>query len=166
MKFLEPLDYVSKRPRRESTDLIVVHCSASQQVADIGAFEIHKMHLLRGWQGIGYHLVIRKDGSVEIGEPMDNVGAHTKGHNLTSIGICLTGGINARGDAENNFTPEQFGMLALVLDWLTEWHPDAKVTGHRDLSPDIDGDGIIESWEWTKQCPCFDAGAFWQAIKE
>ena len=164
MKIHDVLNWDSGRPQRQDTKYLVVHCSASQPTAEIGALEIHKMHLSRGWSGIGYHYVIRRDGSIERGEPHRNRGAHVKGHNYHSVGVCLVGGIAPNGQAENNFNPEQFGSLAILLNELHSIYPDAQVLGHRDLSPDIDGDGTVERHEWVKECPCFDAGAFWQAI--
>ena len=166
MKAVTVLNWESRRPQREETKYIVVHCSASQPSADIGAQDIHRMHLGRGWSGIGYHYVIRRDGRIERGESVDNWGAHVSGHNTHSVGICLVGGISAlNGEAEANYTPEQYGALATALGYLAQRYPDAKVLGHRDLSPDLDGDGKVERHEWVKECPCLNAGAFWKAVK-
>ncbi len=130
---------------------------------DIGADEIDQMHKNFGWNGIGYHAVIRRDGTVEFGRHFDDAGAHVKGHNFQSVGVCIVGGVDDNGTPQNNFALEQFRSLRHVLDMLQDAWPDAEVLGHRDLSPDIDGDGVIEEHEWLKQCPCFDARQWYAA---
>jgi len=104
---------------------------------------------------IGYHAVIRRDGQIEFGRHFDKAGAHVKGQNYRSVGVALVGGLNVAGKAENNFTDEQWESLDAVVAMLRRAYPYAEVLGHRDLSPDLDGDGIIEKHEWVKQCPCF-----------
>ena len=61
--------------------LLVVHCSNTPDKEDIGASEIHNMHLSFGWNGIGYHKIIRRDGQIESGRPEYWIGAHAKGKN-------------------------------------------------------------------------------------
>lgn len=105
-----------------------------------------------GLPHIGYHYVIYRNGVVATGRHPDEVGAHVKGGNLTSIGICLVG--------IDQFTPAQWAALAkLVGDLQTLW-PMTVVVGHRDLSPDTNGNGRIEKFEWLKTCPGFDVGAW------
>ena len=70
---------------------LVVHCTASPDNLDIGAREINEWHVTRGWSGIGYHWVIRRDGTIEAGRPEESSGAHVKGHNHDSIGIVWVG---------------------------------------------------------------------------
>ena len=80
---------------------------------------------------------------------------------MHSVGVCMVGGVNGTsGKPEMNFTETQFETLPLVVDFLSRMYPGATVLGHRDLSPDIDGDGIIEKHEWVKECPCFDVASF------
>lgn len=136
--------------------LIVVHCSATPRSWDLTAEDINKMHRKRGFKEIGYHFFIRRSGLLEVGRDLDEQGAHVKGHNANSWGVCLAGGLDRAGKAENNFTQAQFQTLRSILTMLRAMSPDAEILGHRDLSPDIDGDGVIEEWEWLKQCPCFD----------
>lgn len=114
------------------------------------------MHLNRGWSDIGYHAVIRRGGKIEWGRHPDAAGAHVKSHNFQSIGICLVGGIDHEGKPENNFTAVQMDSLKAVLIVMKRAYPAAQIVGHRDLSPDLDGDGVIERHEWLKDCPCFD----------
>jgi N-acetyl-anhydromuramyl-L-alanine amidase AmpD len=141
---------------RQRTDYIVVHCSATPPDRDIGHYEIDEWHRARGWREIGYHAVIRRDGLIEFGRHFDDIGAHVAGENYRSVGVCLVGGVDDNGDAENNFTDEQFKSLIALLAVLSRTYPGAEILGHRDLSPDLDGDGVIERHEWLKDCPCFD----------
>ena len=151
---------------RQSTKYIVIHCSATKPSMDIGAAWIDAEHKKRGWSGIGYHKVITRSGAVEDGREIQDVGAHTKGHNFESVGVCMVGGINEKtGEPEDNFEPAQYRALRRQVDALLQEFPDAKVLGHRDLSPDIDGDGVIERHEWLKACPCFDAVAWFYCKK-
>lgn len=141
---------------RRRTDYIVVHCSATPPGSDIGADEIDDWHRNRGWSGIGYHAVIRRDGTVEFGRHFDEAGAHVKGQNYRSVGVCMVGGVDDRGDAQDNFSQAQFESLRATIAFLERAYPDASVVGHRDLSPDLDGDGIIDRSEWLKECPSFE----------
>lgn len=112
---------------------------------DIGAEEIRRWHLRRGWFDIGYHYVIRRNGKIEKGREDDVPGAHARGFNHLSLGICLVGGVaEDKKTPENNFTPEQFDSLASLLTGLKFDYPDAEIVGHRDL-PNV-----------TKACPSFD----------
>ena len=100
---------------------IVVHCSATQEGKNISAATIDKWHKKRGWRGIGYHYVIGLDGLIELGRPVEQVGAHVKGHNKNSIGICYVGGVEAERDddgewvAKDTRTPEQKESLLMLL---------------------------------------------------
>jgi N-acetylmuramoyl-L-alanine amidase len=143
---------------RKSTKHIVLHCSASRPAQFVNAKIIGEWHRARGWKSIGYHYVILRDGKVETGRPVNAVGSHVAGHNSTTLGICIVGGLNdATGKAENNFTTAQWGALDTLLRDLCRRFPKATILGHRDLSPDKDRDGVVERHEWLKECPCFDA---------
>jgi N-acetylmuramoyl-L-alanine amidase len=142
--------------KRAATRAIVVHCSATPPDRDIGAAEISAIHLQKGSGGIGYALVIRRTGSVELGHDLAAVGAHVRGRNSDTVGLCLVGGVDAKLMAECNFEPAQFAALAMWIRALRTVWPGAEVLGHRDLSPDRDGDGVVEPHEWLKQCPCFN----------
>lgn len=140
---------------------IVVHCSATPPSQDIGFTEIDKWHKQRGWSGCGYHYIIRRNGTIEIGRRLNKAGAHAYGYNRKSWGICLVGGVDTNNHADDNFRVAQYEALEVLLHGLSAFAPDAQILGHRDLSPDIDGDGIIEEWEWKKSCPCFDVQSWW-----
>lgn len=142
---------------------ITVHCSASPKGRYLTATEIRKMHTHpkphgRGWSDIGYHFVIRTGGAVDKGRPLTRQGAHVYGHNKDNIGICLVGGLDAQGKPANTYTNEQFHALyALIRELCAGYEiPFSKVCGHRDFSPDLNGDGVITSDEFIKECPCFN----------
>ncbi|MBO9500764.1 N-acetylmuramoyl-L-alanine amidase [Brevundimonas sp. A19_0] len=145
----------------KTISLLVVHCSATPAARDIGVAEIRAMHRAKGWRDVGYHYVIRRDGTVEKGRPDTVMGAHVQGHNANSLGICLVGGVKPDMTAETNFTPDQYAALEQLLGTLTTRHPRARVCGHRDLSPDRNGNGKVEPGEWVKACPTFDVAAWW-----
>jgi N-acetyl-anhydromuramyl-L-alanine amidase AmpD len=103
-----------------------------------------------------------RDGTVQKGRPDNEVGAHVTGKNTGSLGICLVGGLNdTTGKPENNYTEEQFDSLRTLLTSLSKQHPQAKVVGHRDLSPDTNKNGKVDKFEWVKECPCFDVQTWW-----
>jgi hypothetical protein len=104
---------------------IVVHCSDSPHGRGDNAETIHRWHQQRGFDGIGYHRVILEDGTVERGRPLYWDGAHVKGHNSTTIGICLIG--------VDWFTPEQLSALREQIDRLKYRFGSLEVVGHRDL---------------------------------
>jgi len=120
---------------------------------DIGAAEIRRWHREKGWVDIGYHYVIRRDGKLEPGRDEGMVGAHVKGHNEDSIGICLVGGIDDDGESCNNFTQSQHASLIWLIRKLLKTYPGCDVLGHRDLDPH-------------KDCPCFDVRSWWEAQKK
>lgn len=144
---------------------LVVHCSATPANRDIGVADIRVWHRAKGWRDVGYHYVIRRDGTVEKGRADTAIGAHVEGHNNGSLGICLVGGVKPDMTAETNFTAAQYASLAELLNTLTGRYPKARVCGHRDLSPDRNGDGKVTAGEWVKACPTFDAAAWWAKAK-
>jgi N-acetyl-anhydromuramyl-L-alanine amidase AmpD len=125
-------------------DTVIVHCSATPPSMDIGVAEIRQWHLDRGWRDIGYHYVIRRSGATEEGRPLEVPGAHAKGFNNESIGICLVGG----GDEKFDFTWPQMITLVQLVTHLDEVFPIEKILGHRDLT------------NVNKACPCFDVQEF------
>jgi N-acetyl-anhydromuramyl-L-alanine amidase AmpD len=142
--------------QRSRTAWLVVHCSATRADAPVRAADIRRWHLAQGWSDIGYHYVICRDGTLEPGRPEGTIGAHVKGFNQSSLGICLVGGLAPDGTAENNFTDQQFAQLRALLSELKGRYPGAAIRGHRDFSPDLDGDGKVTPSEFFKACPCFD----------
>ena len=137
-------------------EYIVVHCSASRFTDNIDAAAIDRMHKAKGWDGIGYHFVILPDGRIEIGRALDKAGAHAYGFNSKSWGVCCIGGLNEHGEPENTLTDKQAISLKKIIDVLLLMQPGAEVLGHRDLFGDTNKDGVIDSRDWLKECPCFD----------
>ncbi len=138
---------------------IVIHCSATKPDVDIGVKEIRKWHKAKKppWDDIGYHIVYRLNGHREFGRPFDVPGAHVYGYNHKSLGLCYIGGYDAEGYAKDTRTPEQIESMLGDIRILKAAHRNAKVSGHRDFSPDLNSDGIITPEEYIKDCPCFDA---------
>ena len=141
---------------RRITD-IVLHCSATRKGQRVTVADIDRWHRERGFKKIGYHYVVYADGSIHDGRPIAEIGAHVAGHNATSIGICYIGGLDENGRAADTRTPEQKAAIFYLLQRLRERFPNARIRGHRDFSPDLNGNGIIEPCEYIKECPCFDA---------
>ena len=125
--------------------LIVIHCSAVRPNQTSSAKDIDNWHKERGFHlGIGYHYVIRRDGTIELGRPEWQVGAHCIPHNAHSIGVCYEGGYDIHGESADTRTEAQKQTLRKLLEQLHERYPRALIVGHHDLYP-------------PKDCPCFDA---------
>jgi N-acetylmuramoyl-L-alanine amidase len=138
---------------------IVIHCTAGNQSQSIDSIKAYWKS--KGWKSVGYHKIIESNGKVtELAEP-DSVTNGVRGHNFQAYHICWVGGLT--GD---NRTLEQKVSLAKEIKEAQEQFPDAEVVGHRDLSPDLDGDGVIESHEWVKLCPQFDVKDFLKQIEK
>lgn len=142
---------------------IVIHCTATREDQSLTLDQLRAMHQKRKFNDVGYHFYVRKNGVIKKGRHVSRIGAHVLGHNINSIGIAYEGGLDICGDPKDTRTPEQKQALSQLVSILKHTFK-AKVVGHRDLSPDKDGDGIIESHEWLKQCPCFDATKEYQNI--
>ena len=126
--------------------LIIVHCSANKAGSALRAADIDRYHRSLGWMGCGYHYVIPTDGTLEPGRPEEMVGAHCKGHNRHSIGVCYVGGLSKDGQLADTRTEAQRATLRTLLEDLHRRYPKALIVGHRDLDP-------------RKACPCFDVVA-------
>lgn len=129
-------------------DTIVIHCADTPSTMDIGAKEIRDWHVKdNGWSDIGYHYIIRRDGTLETGRNIETIGAHVSGHNKNSIGICLVGGkpIGNQKKDINLFTIEQLETLESLLFNLKGFLQDmnVKIVGHCKLDN-------------KKTCPNFD----------
>ena len=134
---------------------IFVHCTAGsqrQKIADLQA-EFKR----KGWKHPGYHYVIQADGTITqlLGEQFVSNGV--KGYNSTAVNVAYMGGIDAQGKAVDNRTEEQKASLVKLLKELKGRYPKAEILGHRDISPDTNGNGIVDPWERIKECPCFNA---------
>ena len=124
--------------------LIVIHCSATRADRDFTAKDVDTAHRFRGFSCWGYHYYIRKSGQIEPMRDEDTVGAHARGFNAISLGVCYEGGLDADGKPKDTRTLEQKGALLALLRELKRQFPKALIVGHHDLNP-------------MKGCPCFDA---------
>jgi N-acetyl-anhydromuramyl-L-alanine amidase AmpD len=128
----------------------IIHCAYTKPSMDIGFDEIDAWHKRRGFRspsGIhcGYHVIIRRNGLIEHGRPYSETGAHCRGRNRHSIGICLVGGMNEQGKPDCNFTMSQYETLSILGSDLPFEFPEITFSGHRNHSK--------------KTCPCFDVAA-------
>lgn len=124
---------------------IIVHCSATPEGRDVKMETVKGWHVNeRGWSDIGYHWIIELDGSIHKGREESSSGAHAKGHNKESIGVCYIGGVDADMNPKDTRTDKQKESLhCLIMEDLKGRYPDAMVIGHSDVS--------------SKACPSFDA---------
>ena len=129
--------------KRTETNYIVIHCSATRASQNVTFDDIKRWHTMeRAFLDIGYHWVIERDGTVKQGRPTDEWGAHAKGHNHESVGICLVGGLDKNNQAEDNCTPLQKRMLKLLVAGHQALFPDVEVRGHSHFNAE-------------KECPAF-----------
>lgn len=132
---------------RKITELII-HCSATPEDRDYTVEDIDRWHRSQGWQCIGYHYVIYRDGSIHPGRPVEIAGAHCLGHNAHSIGICYIGGLSSPtqgdrgGHPADTRTPAQRASLHTLIRQLKTTYPDATIHGHNEFAQ--------------KACPCFN----------
>lgn len=129
---------------------VIIHCSATKQSMDWTVEDIRNIHVGENkWSDVGYHYVIRRNGDIQEGRPVERSGAHARDFNANSIGISLIGGIDDDGKSDFNFTSHQMTSLKVLVDQCVSLYGPCKVLGHRDLP------GV------TKDCPCFDVRAWW-----
>ena len=133
-------------------DKIIVHCSATREGQDIPVETIKKWHIEgRGWSDIGYHFYVELDGTIKKGRDIDKSGAHTKGHNKTSIGICYCGGVEVDGKTpKDTRTESQKESLLNVLKTLKAMFPESTIYSHNEFA--------------NKACPSFDATAEYKSL--
>jgi N-acetylmuramoyl-L-alanine amidase len=131
---------------------IIIHCAATRPEQDVGVAEIDRWHRERGWNGIGYHYVIRRNGLVETGRSEERMGAHVRGHNADSIGVCLAGGHGSSADdaPEDHYTPEQLRALPRLIGEIQGRYPGATVHGHNEYA--------------AKACPGFRVAGHWSRL--
>ena len=124
-------------------DKIIIHCSATPEGRDISTETIRSWHVKgNGWSDIGYHFVIELDGAVKNGRALHKMGAHTRGENAHSIGVCYVGGIDKNKNAKDTRTDAQKDSLNKLISALMLDHSEASVHGHNEFS--------------AKACPSFD----------
>ncbi len=127
---------------------LIIHCSDTPWMKDFTARDINRWHVEgRGWSMIGYHYVVRLDGTIEHGWPEFLQGAHcaAQGRNTDSLGICYIGGRDEQGRYADTRTKAQKQAMQQLISDLRKRYPQARVAGHRDFDKG-------------KLCPCYDAG--------
>ena len=130
---------------KRTIHLIVVHCSATREGCTLTPEALDRCHRNRGFKGTGYHYYIRRDGEIVLTRPIELPGAHVKGWNAHSIGICYEGGLDENGYPADTRTQAQRFTLLDLLTILRHQYPKAQILGHYQLSASIH-----------KACPCFD----------
>lgn len=139
-----------------------VHCSATPEGSRLTGEQCKEMHTRdenrggKGWSDIGYNFYIERDGKIYIGRPMGASLAHAKGHNTGYIAICYEGGLDKYGKPKDTRTEAQKQSMIVLRLFIEKVYEVTEWCGHRDLSPDVNHDGIITPDEWMKTCPCFD----------
>lgn len=137
------LPSIKNGAKKRGCTLAVIHCSATFPNQRVTVQDIDHWHRQRGFDGIGYHYYITVDGTIWIGRPLSRIGAHCKGYNAHSIGICYEGGLDKEGRPCDTRTLVQKAALVALLNKLHENFPTMAIVGHNDLNP-------------YKTCPCFD----------
>ena len=137
---------------------IAVHCTAGSQKSTVN--DLMAEFKKKRWKAPGYHYVITADGRIHQLLDTENVSNGVKGYNSVTVNIAYTGGM----DGVDNRTDEQKKSLVVLLKLLRKRYPDAVIQGHRDFSPDRNGNGKIEKNEWIKKCPGFDAKSEYKGI--
>ena len=121
-------------------DMIVIHCSATRADVPLSPRQLDEMHRQRGFDGCGYHYYVRRDGEICTMRPVDRPGAHAKGYNQHSIGVCYEGGLDEQGRPADTRTELQKRSLRVLVRVLAMDFQTRRIVGHRDLSPDLNGD--------------------------
>ena len=142
---------------------INVHCTATSQSATVESLSNYWRNVKK-WRHPGYHYVILPDGQIHQFLSEEAISNGVKGVNSVSVNIAYIGGIDSKKKAIDNRTKQQLASMRAILIYLQESYPDADIKGHRDHSPDLNGDGEISSDEFIKQCPSFDVTEWLSSI--
>lgn len=114
---------------------------------DVGVKEINQWHKQRGWDSIGYHYVIRRNGQIEKGRDESIAGAHCRGYNQSSIGVCCVGGVAEDGKTpEDTRTEEQKRALVQLVRTLKRKYPIATIHGHNEFAPKACPSFNVQKW--------------------
>ena len=131
-------------------NLLILHCTATPEGRPVTVQQVRQWHIQRGFVDIGYHFLVGLDGTIHKGRPIEKAGAHCKGHNAHSIGICYVGGLDRQGRPKDTRTPAQKAALLRLLKELKKQYPKATIHGHREFAK--------------KDCPCFDARSEYKGL--
>ena len=132
---------------------IILHCSATREGQDISTETIRGWHVNeRGWSDIGYHFVVLLDGTVDKARPVERQGAHVRGKNKGSIGVCYIGGCDADMNPKDTRNEAQKKSLEEIITYLMESYDDATLHGHNEFS--------------SKACPSFNVQEVYKELIE
>lgn len=135
---------------------IAVHCTAGSQKQTVDSL-LYFFTKVKKWKAPGYHYVVEADGKITQLLDEERVSNGVKGFNSVTVNAAWLGGIDSEGKAIDNRTDEQKKALRQLLGMLRKKYPAAVIQGHRDFSPDVNGNGKVDVWERIKECPCFEA---------
>jgi len=136
----------------------VLHVSGTPMGINYNIDMLRDYHVrVKGWSDIGYHYFIDEQGELFEARPLNRNGAHVKGHNRGTIGICVAGGLDKNKLPSDTMTGKQQFIVEALLLALKKGNPNMKVKGHRDYSKDSNNNGIIEPFEYIKFCPGYNA---------
>lgn len=121
---------------------IHLHCSATKEGMDFGVKDIDRWHRERGWDGCGYHYIIKLDGEIEVGRDINKIPASIKGRNRYAVAIVYIGGLDKNGNPKDTRTDKQKASMYLLIERLKKRFGDIPVYGHNEFA--------------NKSCPCFD----------
>ena len=132
---------------------IILHCSATREGQNISTETIRGWHVNeRGWSDIGYHFVVLLDGTVDKARPIKRQGAHVRGKNKGSIGVCYIGGCDADMNPKDTRNEAQKKSLEEIITYLMESYDDATLHGHNEFS--------------SKACPSFNVQEIYKELIE
>lgn len=130
---------------------IIIHCTDTKPLHTICIDDVRRWHISRGFDDVGYHYLIKLDGSLEFGRSIEKIGAHCKGHNRYSVGICFVGGRDFNNDICDTRTSLQKRSLDALIKNLCNEFPIKRIVGHNFYNKN-------------KKCPCFDAALEYQSF--
>jgi len=138
-----PTNTINLRKAGREIKELIWHCAATPEGRDFTVNDIRSWHRQRGWNDIGYHFVVYRDGSIHEGRPIEQIGAHVSGRNSGTIGACYIGGVARDGKtAKDTRTPEQRAAMLWLTQGLAKLYKLERISGHREFS--------------SKSCPSFD----------
>lgn len=117
---------------RDTTSYFVIHHTDGPQMQDVN--EIWQEHVNEGWNGIGYHYVIKGDGTIVRGRPHDTIGAHAHGINSVSVGIALEGDFQSTESQENPTDDQLASLKGLLTELYSIYGNSVQIIGHSDAA--------------------------------
>jgi len=136
--------------KRKETKYIIIHSTETKPSVDLSARDIDERHRKKGLLKIGYHFVIRRDGTINVGRPLCEIGAHLQKQDKKSVGVCMVGGLNTRGIEAPDYSVQQQQALFVLIKFLKLTYKDAVVVGHNTFEATSCPSFNIEKW-WAER---------------